>query len=79
MSYTCLSMVLCECACANLISKANFNMLDRTDLFIRLHIRFQISFKCSKGQKSYLKFLGVWSELLLSIRNENVLHFFTRN
>ena len=67
MSYTCLLMVLCECACANLISKANFNLLDRTDLFIRLHIMFQISFQRSKGQKSYRKFLGVWSELLLSI------------
>ena len=60
-------MVLCECACANLISKANFNLLDRTDLFIRLHIMFQISFSSSKGQKSYRKFLGVRSELLLSI------------
>ena len=67
MSYTCLLMVLCECACANLISKVNFNLLDRTDLFIRLHIMFQISFQSSKGQKSYLKFLGVLSELLLSI------------
>ena len=67
MSYTCLLMVLCECACANLISKANFNLLDRTDLFIRLHIMFQISFQSSKGQKSYRKFLGVRSELLLSI------------
>ena len=67
MSYTYLLMVLCECACANLISKANFNLLDRTDLFIRLHIMFQISFQSSKGQKSYHKFLGVRSELLLSI------------
>ena len=67
MSYTCLLMILCECACANLISKANFNLLDRTDLFIRLHIMFQISFQSSKGQKSYRKFLGVWSELLRSI------------
>ena len=67
MSYTCLLMVLCECACANLISKANFNLLERTDLFIRLHIMFQISFQSSKGQKSYRKFLGVRSELLLSI------------
>ena len=24
MSYTCLLMVLCKCACANLVSKANF-------------------------------------------------------
>ena len=60
-------MVLCECACANLISKTNFNLLDRTDLFIRLHIMFQITFQSSKGQKSYRKFLGVRSELLLSI------------
>ena len=67
MSNTCLLMVLCECVCANLISKANFNLLDRTDLFIHLHIMFQISFQSSKGQKSYRKFLGVRSELLLSI------------
>ena len=60
-------MVLRECACANLISKANFNLKDRTDLFICLHIMFQISFQNSKGQKSYRKFLGVRSELLLSI------------
>ena len=60
-------MVLCECACANLISKANFNLLDRTDLIIRLHIMFQISFQSFKGQKSYRKFLAVRSELLLSI------------
>ena len=60
-------MVLCECACANLILKANLHLLDRTDLFIRLHILFQISFQSSKGQKSYHKFLGVRSELLLSI------------
>ena len=43
MSYTCLLMVLCECACANLISRANFNLIDRTDLIICLHIMFQIS------------------------------------
>ena len=67
MSYTCLSMVLSECACANLISRANFNLIDRTDLFICLHKMFQISFQNSKGQKSYRKFLGVRSELLLSI------------
>ena len=67
MSYTCLLMVLCECACANLISKANFNLIDRTDLFICLLIMFQISFQNSKGQKSYRKLLGVRSELLLSI------------
>ena len=67
MSYTCLLMVLCECACANLVSKANFNLINRTDLSISLHIMFQISFKNSKGQKSYCKFQGVRSELLLSI------------
>ena len=39
----------------------------RTDLFICLHIMFQILFQNSKGQKSYRKFLGVRSELLLSI------------
>ena len=66
MSYTCLLMVLCERACANLISKANFNLIDRADLFICVHIMFQISFQNSKGQKSYRKFLGVRSELLLS-------------
>ena len=66
-------MVLCECACAKLISKANFNLLDRTDLLIRLHIMFQISFQSSKGQKSYCKFLGVRSELLLSILKRRTL------
>ena len=60
-------MDLCECACANLNSKANFNLINRTDLFICLHIMFQISFQNSKGQKSYRTFLGVRSELLLSI------------
>ena len=67
MSYTCLLMVLCECACANLVSKVNFNLINRTDLFICLHIIFQISFQNSKEQKSYCKFLGVRSDLLLSI------------
>ena len=65
MSYTCLLMVLYECA--NLILKANSNLINRTDLFICLYLMFQISFQNSKGQKSYHKFLGVWSELLLSI------------
>ena len=60
-------MVLCECVCANLISKANFNLINRTDLFICLHIMFQISFQNSKGHISYRKFLGVRSELLPSI------------
>ena len=64
MSYTCLLMVLCECT--NLISKANFNLINRTELIICLHIMFQISFKNSKGQKRYCKFWGVRSELLLS-------------
>ena len=67
MSYTCLLMVLYECACANLISKANFNLIDKTDVLICLHIMFQISFQTYKGQKSYRKILGVRSELLLSI------------
>ena len=67
MSYTCLLMVLCECACANLVSKANLNLINRTDLFMCLHVMFQISFQNSKGQKSHCKFLGVRSELLLSI------------
>ena len=69
MSYTCLFMVSCERACANLILKANFNLINKTDLFICLHVMFQISFQNSKGQKSYRKFLGVRSELLLSIVN----------
>ena len=67
MSNTCLLMVLCECACANLISKANVNLVNRTGLFICLHIMFQISFRNSKGQKRYRKFLGVRSEPLFSI------------
>ena len=50
MSYTCLLMVLCECACANLISKANFNLINIPDLFICLHIMFKISFQNSKEQ-----------------------------
>ena len=58
---------LCECACENLISKAIFNLIIRTDLFLYLYIMFQIAFQNSKGQKSYRKFLGVQSELLLSI------------
>ena len=67
MSNTCLLMVLCKCACANLVSKANFNLINRTDFFICLHIMFQISFQNSKEQNSYCKFLGVRLELLLSI------------
>ena len=66
MSYTCLLMVLCECA--NLILKADFNLIDITDFFFfYLHIMFQISFQNSKGETSYRKFLDVRSELLLSI------------
>ena len=67
MSYTCLLMVLCECECTNLVSKANFNQINRTDLFICLHIMFKISFQNSKGPKKLLQVLGVPSELLLSI------------
>ena len=67
MSYTCLLMVLYECARANFISKANFNLIDKTDVLICLHIMFQISFQTYKGQKSYRKILGVRSELLLRI------------
>ena len=66
-------MVLYECACAKLVSKANFNLINRIDLFICLHILFQISFQNSKGQKSYCKFLGVRSELLLSIFADKAL------
>ena len=44
-------MVLCKCACANLILKANFNLINRTDLFICLHIMFQISIQYFKAQK----------------------------
>ena len=58
MSYTCLLMVLCECACANLTSKANFNLINRTDVFICLHIMFQIPFQNSKGQKKLSQVLG---------------------
>ena len=51
MSYTCLLMVLCECACENLISKANFSLINRTDLFIGLYKMFQISFQILRGEK----------------------------
>ena len=54
MSYICLLMVLCECACANIISKANFNMINKPDLFVCLHIMFQISFQNSKGRTKKL-------------------------
>ena len=74
MSYTCLLMVLCECACANLISKANFNLINSADLCICLQIMFQISFQNSKRQKSCSKFSGVRSELLLSIYKAYILY-----
>ena len=61
-------MALCECACANIISTANVNLIDRTDLFICFYIMFQIVFQNSKGQKSYGKFLDIRSEFLLSIQ-----------
>ena len=76
MSYTCLLMVLCECACANHILKAKFNLINRTDLFICLHIMFQISFQYSKGQNSYRKFLGVRSELLHYTEGNATIYFF---
>ena len=44
-------------ACANLVSKANFNLINRTGLFICLHIMFQISFQNSKGQKSFAQYI----------------------
>ena len=78
MSYTCLLMVLCECACANLISKANFNLINRPDLFICLHITFQISFQNSKGQKSYFKFLGVRSYISIPARHKYDYNQFLR-
>ena len=56
MSYTCLFMVLCECACANLISKANFNLINRTDLCMCLQIMFQISFQILRGKKVVASF-----------------------
>ena len=58
MSYTCLLMVLCEGACANLISKANFTLINRTDLCICLQIMFQIAFQNSKGQKKLSQVFG---------------------
>ena len=67
MSYTCLLMVLCEYACANLILKANFNLINRTDLCIGLHIMFQNLIPEFLRVKKYRKFLGVRSDLLLYI------------
>ena len=60
-------MDLCECSCANVISKAKFNLINRTDLSFCFHVVFQISFQNSKGQKGYRQSLCVRSELLLSI------------
>ena len=73
MSYTCLLMVLCECACANLVLKANFNLINRKDLFICLHIMFQISFQNSKGQKSYCKFF--WCSVRTSAQYISSMNF----
>ena len=67
LSYTCLLMVLCECVCTNLISKANFNLINRTDLFICFHIMFQISVRNSKAQKSYRKFFFVFGQNFCSV------------
>ena len=52
---------------AQISFRKKINLINRIDLFICLHIMFQISFQNSKGQKSYCKFLGVRSEVLLSI------------
>ena len=54
-----------------LMSKANFNLINKPVLFVCLHIMFQISFQNFKGQKSYRKFFGVRSEILLNICSEN--------
>ena len=71
------NVFFCECECANFISKANFNLIIKTDLFICLHIMFQISFQNSEGQKRYRKFFGVRSELLLRIHIEFISMFAT--
>ena len=52
--------------------ESKFQSDKRTDLLICLHIMFQVSFQNSMGQKSYGKFLGVRSELLLSIYKSRV-------
>ena len=65
----CLLMVLCKCACAHLIWKANFNLISKTDLFMSFHIVFQITFQISfqiLHGKKYGNLLGVQSKLLLS-------------
>ena len=59
-----------------LFQRQIFNPINRTGLFIRVQILFQISFQNFKGQKSYRKFLGVRSELLLSIYC--IFYIFTR-
>ena len=66
----CLSMILCKCACAHLIWKANFNLISKTGLFMSLHIVFQITFQISfqiLQDKKYCNVSGVRSELLLNI------------
>ena len=68
MSYTCLLMVLCECACANLISKANSILINRTDLFICLHIMFQISLQNSKRKKNVTSSFWVFGHNFCSVR-----------
>ena len=42
-----LLMVLCKCACAHLIWKANFNLISKPGLFMSFHIVFQITFQIS--------------------------------
>ena len=41
------SMVLCKCASAHLIWKANSNLISKTGLFMSFHIVFQITFQIS--------------------------------
>ena len=47
---------LCECACVNLISKVNFNLLDRTDLLIRLHVISKSHSKVLRDKKVIASF-----------------------
>ena len=55
-----LSMILCKCACAHLIWKANFNLISKTGLFMSFYIGFQITFQNfisnSTGQKNIAMF-----------------------
>ena len=63
-------MVLCKCACADLIWKANFNLIGKTGLFMSFHIVFQITFQISfqiLQDKKYCNVSDVLSELLLNI------------